>query len=168
MGRTGTPSATRLVLDSDDLLSRDHARIVAANGFFEVHDLDSRNGTYVNGMRVSGVAHATSGDCVFVGRQTIILGLLSAAAHNAIREDARSPLMTTPTASPRLALLHRQARRAAAAGQPLLFFGGPGTGKSSYARAVHRVRGRTGEMMTVDAAVALDLPLFRRRTGLLG
>jgi pSer/pThr/pTyr-binding forkhead associated (FHA) protein len=49
-----------------DLVSRLHCRISAGAGEIEVADLDSTNGTYVNGKRVSR-ALLTDGDRLAVG-----------------------------------------------------------------------------------------------------
>jgi pSer/pThr/pTyr-binding forkhead associated (FHA) protein len=50
------------------LVSRVHCRLTALpGGQLEVRDLESTNGTYVNGKRVA-VAHLTSGDRLQVGR----------------------------------------------------------------------------------------------------
>ncbi|MDF8265058.1 ATP-binding cassette domain-containing protein [Luteipulveratus flavus] len=65
----------------DDLLaSRQHVRLVPRPGGFDVHDLDSRNGTYVNGRRVQHAGLA-EGDLLAVGhsRFTVRHGQLVAS-----------------------------------------------------------------------------------------
>lgn len=65
----------------DDLLaSRQHARLVPSRGGYDVEDLGSRNGTYVNGQRISG-AHLGEGDLLAVGhsRFTVRHGQLVAS-----------------------------------------------------------------------------------------
>jgi class 3 adenylate cyclase len=52
----------------DDLeLSRRHAVLRAGDDFFEVEDLDSLNGTWVNGARISGTVQLTAGDVIRLG-----------------------------------------------------------------------------------------------------
>jgi PAS domain S-box-containing protein len=52
----------------DDGISRRHARILrAADGGFELQDLDSTNGTYHNGLRVHGTVRLDEGDKVQLG-----------------------------------------------------------------------------------------------------
>ncbi|HEY7475768.1 MAG TPA: trypsin-like peptidase domain-containing protein [Vicinamibacterales bacterium] len=54
----------------DDLVSKEHARIIqdAGDKFrFSIVDLNSRNGTFVNGQRVSGTAALSPGDRVQLG-----------------------------------------------------------------------------------------------------
>ncbi len=54
------------------LVSRVHCRVTAMDdGGLEVHDLDSTNGTFVNGRRV-GTARLAPGDRVLVGRVELI------------------------------------------------------------------------------------------------
>ena len=52
----------------DDGISRRHARIVrAADGGFDLEDLDSTNGTYHNGLRVTGRVRLDEGDKLQLG-----------------------------------------------------------------------------------------------------
>ena len=54
------------------LVSRVHCRLTAlADGGLEVRDLDSTNGTFVNGKRVQ-TAHLASGDRLQVGRVELL------------------------------------------------------------------------------------------------
>jgi pSer/pThr/pTyr-binding forkhead associated (FHA) protein len=55
------------------LVSRVHCRLTAlANGNLEVRDLDSTNGTFVNGQRIDAV-RLQSGDRIQVGRVEIVV-----------------------------------------------------------------------------------------------
>ena len=53
---------------ASDLISREHCEIVVGDGVVRVSDLKSRNGTYVNGIKLDGPHKATSGDSLRVGR----------------------------------------------------------------------------------------------------
>ena len=54
------------------LVSREHCRLTAsADGGLEVQDLDSTNGTFINGERVSA-GRLTSGDRLGVGRIELV------------------------------------------------------------------------------------------------
>ena len=53
----------------DELSSRVHARFHADVGTIEIEDLDSRNGTFVNGDRVQGRMTLRDGDRVRIGRE---------------------------------------------------------------------------------------------------
>jgi hypothetical protein len=60
------PNRCDVLLDSD-MVSRQHARIVPADdGHVELIDLNSSNGTFVNGRRVTGV-HLSDGDRIGFG-----------------------------------------------------------------------------------------------------
>jgi len=56
-----------LVLDGDEFASARHARIELRGDGAWVQDLDSTNGTYVNGSRVAGAQRLGAGDVLRVG-----------------------------------------------------------------------------------------------------
>ncbi|MFL5959311.1 MAG: FHA domain-containing protein [Gaiellaceae bacterium] len=56
-----------LVLHGDDFASARHARIELRGDGVWVQDLDSTNGTYVNGTRVAGAQRLDAGDVLRVG-----------------------------------------------------------------------------------------------------
>lgn len=56
-----------LVLDGDEFASARHARIELRGDGLWVQDLDSTNGTYVNGSRVAGAQRLGAGDVLRVG-----------------------------------------------------------------------------------------------------
>jgi len=56
-----------LVLEGDEFASARHARIEVRGDGAWVQDLDSTNGTYVNGARVAGAQRLDPGDVVRVG-----------------------------------------------------------------------------------------------------
>ena len=55
------------------LVSRVHCRLSAGAAEIEVEDLDSTNGTFVNGQRVDGRAAARSGDRIGIGRVELLV-----------------------------------------------------------------------------------------------
>lgn len=59
-----------LTLD-DDLTSRYHARIHVSRDKIEVEDLDSRNGTFVNGQQLKGKVTLFHADKLRIGREVI-------------------------------------------------------------------------------------------------
>ena len=64
VGRAGQND---LVLDGDEFASARHARIEVRGDGVWVQDLDSTNGTYVNGSRVAGAQRLDTGDVLRVG-----------------------------------------------------------------------------------------------------
>ena len=68
----GRATNADLILDAA-LVSRIHCRLEAHDETLEVVDLESRNGTFVNGARVSR-AHMIPGDLLKVGRVELQVG----------------------------------------------------------------------------------------------
>ena len=67
----GRGTVADFILDAA-LVSRVHCRLTAlADGGLEIQDLDSTNGTFVNGERVQA-AHLASGDRLRIGRVDLI------------------------------------------------------------------------------------------------
>jgi Inner membrane component of T3SS, cytoplasmic domain len=64
LGRAGQND---LVLGGDEFASARHARIEVRGDGVWVQDLDSTNGTYVNGSRVAGAQRLDTGDVLRVG-----------------------------------------------------------------------------------------------------
>ena len=62
-----------LVLAGDDFASARHARIETRGDGVWVQDLDSTNGTYVNGTRVAGAQRLDAGDVLRVGETDLRL-----------------------------------------------------------------------------------------------
>ena len=67
----GRSSETALQIE-DDGVSRKHAKVVqASNGHFQLVDLGSTNGTFLNGIKVS-VANLQDGDKIQIGSNTVL------------------------------------------------------------------------------------------------
>jgi hypothetical protein len=62
-----------LVLTDDDFASSRHARIEVRGDGVWVQDLDSTNGTFVNGTRVAGAQRLDAGDVLRVGATDLLL-----------------------------------------------------------------------------------------------
>jgi hypothetical protein len=63
-----------LVLDGDEFASSRHARIEARGDGVWVQDLDSTNGTFLNGSRVVGAERMSPGDLLRVGETDLRVG----------------------------------------------------------------------------------------------
>jgi serine phosphatase RsbU (regulator of sigma subunit)/pSer/pThr/pTyr-binding forkhead associated (FHA) protein len=75
----GRSKRNDLVL-ADQWLSRHHAEIRDVNGDFAIHDLDSRNGTLVNGVRINTQRPLQNGDIITLGDQSITFMLESSGS----------------------------------------------------------------------------------------
>jgi pSer/pThr/pTyr-binding forkhead associated (FHA) protein len=62
-----------LVLPGDEFASARHARIEVRGDGVWVQDLDSTNGTYVNGSRVAGAERLDAGDVLRVGETDLLV-----------------------------------------------------------------------------------------------
>lgn len=96
LGREGV-SAT---IADDSELSRRHAVVRPVAGGFEIEDLGSRNGTFVNGQKVEGVSRLTGGDSIKVGQTTLALEGVARAAETAVSATPVAPAAAAPSAAP--------------------------------------------------------------------
>lgn len=64
----GRASSNHIVLDYEKSVSGSHCEIFLDGISFRVRDLDSRNGTYVDGIRVVGAAEISNGSTIKLGR----------------------------------------------------------------------------------------------------
>ena len=81
LGREGV-SAT---IADDSELSRRHAVVRPAAGGFEIEDLGSRNGTFVNGQKLEGPMRLSGGESIKIGQTVLTLeGVATAAAVTAV------------------------------------------------------------------------------------
>ncbi len=84
-------SAGNTVALADERVSRQHARLQARGGVLVLVDLESTNGTQVNGSRITEVA-VGAGDVVEIGGATItIVAIDDAVAPDAGRFEASDP-----------------------------------------------------------------------------
>ncbi|HYO53417.1 MAG TPA: FHA domain-containing protein [Archangium sp.] len=69
----GRSPSCEIPLPEDDQISRRHARFFVQEGQVRLSDLGSRNGTSVNGARISGEVVLHPGDRVQVGKTTVLV-----------------------------------------------------------------------------------------------
>lgn len=68
----GRSESSAFVLN-DDFASAQHARLISRDGEWYLEDLDSRNGTFLNGQRVEQPERLTPGMEIRIGRTTLRL-----------------------------------------------------------------------------------------------
>jgi hypothetical protein len=134
-------------------MSARHASLRAVGEEWIVEDAGSRNGTFINGRRVSsGVLR--DGDVLEVGRVFLMVrGAPATDGPIARDEDASVPLAPfglrtlLPELEEEYVALARVAQRSAV---PILFLGPTGSGKEVLAREVHSQSGRAGPFVPVN------------------
>lgn len=100
IGRSPT-AAIRVV---DDGVSRNHARIRNDSNGLYLDDMESRNGTFVNGARVSGSTVLREGDKIQVGRTTV----LRFAFHDDLDESFHESLVSSALRDPLTKLFNKR------------------------------------------------------------
>lgn len=58
---------------ADESTSRQHAELLGTAGHLVVHDLDSVNGTQLNGHEIAGDLHVRDGDLLTLGSSTVLV-----------------------------------------------------------------------------------------------
>ncbi len=127
-----------LAVGDDGWLSRRHARLVPRNGGepgVVVEDLGSRNGTYVDGRRITERTVAPLGAVLQIGGSLFVVGTTSAA-------PASPPPPDFSCRSWGMRQLWDRVLSLAASDLPVLLLGEMGTGKTRVARLLHERSGR--------------------------
>ncbi len=137
----------------DRWASSRHAELRRTAAGFSIRDLGSRNGTYVNGVRVQD-QHLLDGDSIEVGHSLLVYRLASADHATALGGEMK--LGPTATHNPRVAAMNRDLMRLAPTTEPVLLLGETGTGKDFVARALHAASGRTGPLVPIDCGAVPD------------
>jgi transcriptional regulator with PAS, ATPase and Fis domain len=152
-------SAIRTVMLEDRWVSASHARIQTVKpGTYELVDLGSRNGTFLEGRAIHGPTLIADGSLFSIGSHLFVLRLLSAEELSAIEHERTRPMGPVATVSGKMATALGRLRRLAGTNEEVLLCGETGVGKEVYARAVHRLSKRTGTFVALNCA-ALPIEL---------
>jgi pSer/pThr/pTyr-binding forkhead associated (FHA) protein len=92
----GRATGNDVVLSDDGQVSRVHAVLERLASAWSVRDVSSRNGTFVNGNRVSGEARLGAGDELRIGRTRIVLRAERTADDPGMTEAQAPPPQLTP------------------------------------------------------------------------
>ena len=143
-------------------VSREHAEISRQGPLWVIRDLDSTNGTYVQGARAQHTP-LQAGSVVRMG-DSVALVSRSALTLSVATELARGLI-----AGPELAALLEPLRRAGPTDLPVVVTGATGTGKERVAHAVHEWSGRSGPFHAINCAAIpanmAEAELFGYRKG---
>ena len=162
----GADPACDIVLD-DPTVSRKHATIVAGEGGFDVTDLGSRNGTWLDGAKIAK-ATVPPGSTLRVG--STLLQMLPAEEAIDIPPSTASSFGAMLGESETIRRVFAILERAAKSDAPLLLLGESGTGKELAARAIHDASRRAaGPFVVFDCGAAsealVESALFGHKKG---
>ncbi len=132
---------------ADTHASRRHVSLQPVADGVRVRDLGSRNGTFINGVRVVE-GQLRLGGRLTVGQTEFRLALpAGASGQDELIGDSHA-----------MQQVRQQVQRFAASDVPVLILGESGTGKELVARAVHRHSGRSGPLLAINCgALPRDL-----------
>jgi DNA-binding NtrC family response regulator len=128
--------------------SRRHAEVVCVGPVHVLRDLESTNGTTLNGNRIRE-APLAAGSVVRMGDW---LGVVTQLAEDRAAEFAFVEQAPGLWGSSALQHALRPARVAAKSELPIVIEGETGTGKELVARALHAWSGRTGALVAINCA----------------
>ncbi len=143
----GTHASTNFSLN-DPTMSRFHCEISISDGTATVRDLDSRNGTGVDGVRVIA-AHLRDGAVMTVGRSQVCFEL--GDGHSVIPLANRDQFGMLVGGSPAMRASYSLLEGAARTERTVLLLGETGTGKDVAAHSIHNESARRdGPVVVVD------------------
>jgi DNA-binding NtrC family response regulator len=152
-------------------ISATHARLVRAGPRWTIEDTASRNGTFVNGERVTR-RELEDYDVIEVGRALLVFRddiVLPGSADDVDSARVASEPVGFRTLVPALAERLSALKRVATATVPVLILGETGTGKEVLARAIHALSGREGAFVAVNCGALspglIDAQLFGHKKG---
>lgn len=160
----GRDESNDVALSQDDRMSKRHARVTAIEGGFEIQDLESRNGTFVDGHEVRGQAHAVMDDAVIVVGSSIFLALRDASRFTGGPVEVTDVVLDpgTRAALQRIASIAKK-------GHPLLILAETGAGKDYAASVYHRAARPQGPFVVFNCnnlePQLADANLFGARKG---
>ncbi len=151
----------------DDSVSRKHCELRMSSRGVEVSDLDSKNGTFVNAVRV-GRALLEPGQILQVGRSRLTLTARAGRVSMPLTMD--SQFGEASGVSVVMRAMFARLVRAAASEETVLLLGESGTGKELLARAIHeRSKRSAGPFVVLDcsalAPTLVETELFGHARG---
>jgi transcriptional regulator of acetoin/glycerol metabolism len=162
---------TAAVFVDDTNVSRQHLAIRRTRAGWRLDDLDSKNGTVINGKMVDGVL-LSSGSVIEAGTTMFMFLQDDEPRHHAPSCSLEAPgdcLGAFETLNLDLEQRIRQLAKVAPLGVPLLVRGESGTGKELISRSVHELSGRRGAFVAVNCGALprelIESELFGHRRG---
>jgi transcriptional regulator with PAS, ATPase and Fis domain len=143
----------------NDHVSKAHAVLRRLADGWALADDESKNGTFLNGQKVTRPMPVRPGDIIQLGsvfcgiRESVVADDIEIPEEIAIgAAGASAAFSEVPTLVPFLAARLSRAWLAASSRDPIVIVGETGTGKEILARAIHRTSGRKGRFVPVNCA----------------
>lgn len=151
----------------DAWVSSRHALFDLRGDTVRLTDCDSRNGTYVNGVKIDE-RELADGDLIEIGHSLLCYREVTARLASALGAGAPR-LGPTATFCPEVAALDRDLSKIAPTRESVLILAETGAGKEIVAEAVHARSGRRGALRTVDCGAVpeslFEATFFGHRRG---
>jgi DNA-binding NtrC family response regulator len=161
----GQSAACDVVL-RDSSVSRRHIAVELDGAQLRLMDLQSSNGTFVNGLRIRDV-YLAGGERIALGNT--VLRIESGPEVHAVNASNETRFGRLIGASPAMRCLYPTCEKLAVSHVPVLIEGETGTGKEVLAEALHEASGRPGPFVVVDcttiASTLLESELFGHERG---
>ncbi len=152
----GSHASNDVVLD-DPAVSRFHCEVLVGGEGARVRDLDSKNGTVLDGVRVKD-ATPRSGSLITLGRSVVRLELEQKTARLPVSTQREFGTLIGDSVAMRTAFALLE--RAAASDATVLLEGETGTGKEEAARSLHQAGARAGGPFVVIDCGAIPATLI--------
>jgi DNA-binding NtrC family response regulator len=152
----GAAARNDVVID-DDLVSRTHCQIVLEGEGYVLRDADSKNGTFLDGVRIRE-AFLAPGQTIRVGR--VELSFLAAYERSAIVPSDKSSLGLLVGEDRRMREVYAIIERIAPTPAAVLVEGETGSGKEAVARTIHECSDRRHKPFVVFDCSAVQPALI--------
>ncbi len=147
------------------LISRRHARITEGPGVGLLQDLHSKNGTFLNGHRVTR-SPLHPDDVVRIGEW---VGVVTDVPTEVSPMAPVGPISEVVFGGPKTRIVFERIQRVASSELRVMLVGETGTGKEVFAKEIHRLSGVTGRWVAMNCAAVpeqiAEAELFGYRRG---
>lgn len=146
-------------------VSRRHLELYRQGPLFGVRDLDSTNGTFLNGQRLEPAAALTPNDVLRLGEAVAVV-----VSCEGERPPPRpDPALKGLILGPGMAEVQQRIQQVASGMLAVVLEGPTGSGKEGLARLLHEKSGRRGKLLAVNCAAVpsglAEAELFGYRKG---